>query len=527
MKKSTVSFLLCGALICAALGGCGKTGKTKTAAEISDSYPIKTDEKLTYWVAMNSNVSAVASNIGDTEFAKELTKRTGIEIEYIHPSQGQESEMFSLMIASDELADIIEYDWLRAMGGPSKSIKDKIILPLGDYMDKYAPNLKDYLKENKQVDKDIKTDDGEYYVFPLIRSDKSLLISYGPVVRRDWLEELSLPVPESIDDWETMLKAFRDKKGAAAPLSVRGSDRYALYILLNSSEEFYVENGRVKYGPLEPEFKGATQTLHDWYKEKLLDNNYALVDGVTLDYNMLNGQSGATLISGGSGLGKWIDTMEGKDGTYKLSGAKYPKDKNGNVPMHIPFQLPYMGYGSAAISASCKNPELAAKFLDYAYSEEGHMLYNFGIEGKSYEMKDGNPVYTDEIMKNKDGLTVSQAMAKYMRVNYSGPYIQDKRYISQYYSHTEQQKALEDWMNYYDENEKSVLPPITFEPSEAAESNTLLNDVKKYLSTEVTSFISGKRSMDTYDDFVKKLKELGAEKIVEIYQKAYDRYQSR
>lgn len=526
MKKRILALGLCLALMGLV---CGCKDKQKNAANtvITDEYPIKTDSKLTYWVAMNANVSASASNIADTEFAKELTKRTGVEIEYIHPPQGQESEMFSLMIASDELADIIEYDWLRALGGPEKAIKDKIILPLDDYLKEYAPGLSSYLAENPDVDKLVKTDSGNYYVFPLIRSDKSLMISYGPVVRTDWLKQLSLPMPETVEDWENMLIAFRDKMGAGAPMSVKGSDRYALYLLLSATEEFYVEDGKVKFGPLEPEFKEATQTLNRWYNEKLLDNNYALNDAVTLDYNILNGLSGATMISGGSGLGKWLDTMDGKGGSYDLTGAKYPDAPGGGAPKRVPFQLPYMGYGSAAISVSCKEPQLAAKFLDYAYTDEGHMLYNFGVEGESYNMVDGLPVYTDKIMKNPENLTVSQAMAKYMRVNYAGPFIQDKQYIMQYYGREQQRQALENWMSDYEVNQPGLLPPLTFTSEESSEANTLLNDVNKYKSTEVTAFISGKRDMSTYDDFVDQLKKLGAEKIVKIYQDAYDRYLAR
>ena len=140
MKKRILVLALCLVLMIAVCG-CNKKQESSTNTVIGKGYPIETDSKLTYWVAMNSNVSASAANIADTEFAKELTKRTGVEVEYIHPPQGQESEMFSLMIASDELADIIEYDWLRALGGPEKAIKDKIILPLGVYFKNYAPGI--------------------------------------------------------------------------------------------------------------------------------------------------------------------------------------------------------------------------------------------------------------------------------------------------------------------------------------------------------------------------------------------------
>ena len=71
---------------------------------------------------------------------------------------------------------------------------------------------------------------------------------------------------------------------------------------------------------------------------------------------------------------------------------------------------------------SAKNVKAAVWLLDWLYSEEGQICYNFGIEGESYEMKDGKPVYTDLIMNNPDGMSVAQALAAYTRASTSAPY---------------------------------------------------------------------------------------------------------
>ena len=68
------------------------------------------------------------------------------------------------------------------------------------------------------------------------------------------------------------------------------------------------------------------------------------------------------------------------------------------------------------------------KILDYGYSEAGHNLFNFGIEGVSYEMKDGRAEYTDVVTNNPDGWPFAQSLAKYIRANYNGPFIQDLNY---------------------------------------------------------------------------------------------------
>ena len=46
----------------------------------------------------------------------------------------------------------------------------------------------------------------------------------GPILRKDWLDELGLEVPETIDEWENVLAQFKEKKGATAPLTILSSN---------------------------------------------------------------------------------------------------------------------------------------------------------------------------------------------------------------------------------------------------------------------------------------------------------------
>lgn len=95
--------------------------------------------------------------------------------------------------------------------------------------------------------------------------------------------------------------------------------------------------------------------------------------------------------------------------------------------------------GGIAIGGTCKDPVLAAKVLDYGYSEDGYMMFNFGKEGISYTMEDGKPVYTDIIKNNEDGWPVGQAMAKYIMACYNGPFVQSGDYQLQYFNIDEQE----------------------------------------------------------------------------------------
>lgn len=198
------------------------------------------------------------------------------------------------MVASDELADIVEHTWSIALGGPQTAIEDGIIVPFNENMEKFAPALSRFLADNKDIDKAVKTDDGQYYVFPFIRNDDKLLLSAGPIIRKDWLDDLGLAVPETIADWETMLTRFKEEKNATAPLTLQNSQKTMLLALFSANSYFYNDNGTIKYGPVEPEYLEALKTLNRWFTTGLLDKNYTLVDTAIQDANILNGKSGAT-----------------------------------------------------------------------------------------------------------------------------------------------------------------------------------------------------------------------------------------
>lgn len=526
MKKRIMAALLLATVsVTGLLAGC--TDKKTVTYEEEDygAYPIKTDASLTFWTTLPANVSATAVSLGETEFAKELEKQTGIKVNYIHPAAGQDSEAFSLMIASNELPDIVQHNWQNTLGGPTGMIADKVILPLNDLIDKHAPNLKKYLGENPDMDREIKTDDGDYYVFPLLRNDAELLMSSGPVFRKDWLDELGLGVPQTIPEWETTLRAFKNEKGATAPFSISPLKAGQIYSLFNANPGFYVDNGVVKLGCLEPEFKEALIILNRWFKEGLLDRNYISADAQINTYNILNGEAGATIASGGSELGKWLAAKE--EGSFELVGAPYPFDENGNPCSAVTYGNFFGPYASAAITTNCKYPVLATKWLDYNYGEEGHMLYNFGIEGVSYEMIDGNPTYTELISNNPEGLSFGQALARYSHAGHGGPFIQDARYLDQYYQFEEQKTALKEWHKCAEASMKTTMPPITLSTDESSEYAGLYNEIVKYRDERVAAFISGAASLDEYDKFIETLKSLNTDKVIAIQQAAYDRFQSR
>lgn len=482
----------------------------------------KDDGTLSYWVPLNPNAATSVGNYGETPFAKELQERTGIKIDYQHPPQGSEDEKFNLMVMG-ELPDIIEYNWADAYpGGPAKAIEDNVIQEL-DIQNK-APNLYAYLQEHPEIDKMIKTDDGKYYGFPFIRGDRSLQTSAGIIIRKDWLDDLGLAVPETIDEWEVVLKAFKEQKGAKYPLCYRTyvegwgafSGAYGV------ADTLYVDGGKVKYGALESGYQDFLKTMNSWYQKGYMPSDFATMDASLIDSYMINGQSGVFIGSVGSGIGRIMAAA--KEEGYELVAAPYPTLEKGQKPEF--GQMDQLVPGTiVAISRDCKDVDLAMKLLDYGYSEEGRMFFNFGIEGESYTMVDGYPQYAEVITANPEGLSMSAAMARYIQAYSGGPFVQDARYMEQYASLPQQKDAVQVWSN--TNMEKHLLPKLSLLPEETDKMAKKISAVNTYKDEMLVKFITGAEPISKYNDFVKGLKDRGIEEYLTLMQKAYERYNAR
>ena len=516
MKKTKVlATVLATSLMATAMVGCGS--KKETTSETGDV--------IRYWSHMSSYTSAQVSNLADTPMIKKLVEDTGIKVEFEHPPQRQEIEKFNILVAGDNLPDIIQFNWEQNYpGGPAKAIKDKLIIDINEYKE-HAPNLYAYLAENDDVRKLSTTDNGEQFAFPFVRGDVSLRINKGPVLRKDWLEELNLEVPETMDEWETVLNAFKEKKGATAPLSLTYAQMKTTTAFVGAYGtmlDFYIDGNKVKHGFTDPQLKDWLITMNKWYKEGLLDRDFATAESATIDSYILNGDSGAVVCSLGGGLGRYMTAAP--DDKYMLVGAPYPVVNKGDVPEFNALQRAVPpSFGSyAAISTDSKNKELAAKLLDYGYSEEGRMLYNFGVEGESYEMVDGYPKYTEKITNNPEGLSMTEALSLYTYAYDCGPTIQDVRYMEQYAARPEQQAAWATWTESNMVNH--IAPSLNLLTDEVNEYASISNAVTTYADEMILKFIMGVESIDKFDEFVKGVKDRGIDKMIAMKQSSFDRY---
>ena len=514
------------------LGGCngssGKNGKHLSIPEGRITYPVDTDVTLTYWMSLANNVAPNFAQMGDTPYAKAMAEKTGVNVRFLHPPSGGINEQFNLLVASGDMPDIMERNWLELYpGGPQKAIDDGVILRLNDIIEKHCPNLKALLAANPEWDRMVKTDKGDYYAFPMIREREIMCVWQGPMLRKDWLDELGLAMPETYDEWYTVLSAFKNQKGATAPLSMIPGNYDFLFGYGADSAFFIGDNGNVRWGGIEDSFRKYLTMMNKWYRDGIFDPDFATLTMQVVTAKITRGLAGASCGGVGGQMGTWNGIARASNPDYALIAAPYPVEKKGDKSKIINVDNMYTGAFSAAITTSCKNPVLAARMLDWNYSEEGNLFSNFGIEGVSYTVIDGGPVYTDLIMQNPNGWSVGQAIAAYSRASYGGPFVQNYAYHEQYLTLPEQQEAIRTWL--IDDLFERKLPPVTVMPEESGVFARIMGEINPYAEEMQVKFILGTESLNdaSWNAYVNNIKKMGIDRAVAIQSAALARYKSR
>ncbi|HHX22102.1 MAG TPA: extracellular solute-binding protein [Clostridiales bacterium] len=507
-------------------------------AGVAETLPIvKEPVTLTYFMNTDVKWSATKNSVAEVGSYQVIMDKTNVNIQFIHPAANQETEQFNLMIASNQLPDMIFYNWANVPGGPAKYIDDGVILNLNEAIDKWAPNLKALMEKYPEAKKQSVLDDGTFYMFPMFRMNQDNPTGEwfrvtGHMIRQDWLDKLDLSMPTTLDELYNVLVAFRDKDPNANGLKDEiPFTAQAAYGVKNfagafgTGPDFIVKEGQVIYGPLTPEYRDYVDTMRKWFAEGLIDNEYALADGAAITTKVTSNLAGSTFSLLAGGMGTWVNMMDGKDG-FNLVAMPWIKN-NADAPAYANQDeyiriVPGMG---TAITTACKNVEVAVKFRDYFYGEQGIIDSNFGILGESYTMVDGKPVYTDNVLKNDKGLTTTQALSQYVLSSSNDAMVKTSDYFKQITLLLDVQKESQPVWSACDTS--LLVPPITQTADEATEIAQIMSNVSTYRDEMLIKFIMGQKPMDEFDAFVAEIQRLGIAKVLEHKNAAYQRYLSR
>lgn len=551
--KKLVALLLSLALVLS-LGACGGNGESSTsseaspsstteesgaAAESGDESQAETAETgefqlpivdepttLSYFVADDSNAAIMTTDWNDNEFYQEMERRTGVHLEFEMVSSADYQTNFNLMIASGNLADMIYVGASYYAEGVDAAIDDGYFLDLTDLVDEYMPNYEKIRTSDIQYELLSTTDSGRLgAVYELRQSKQGPWL--GLWIRQDWLDDLGLETPVTFDDYHEVLTAFKNEKGATAPLILNfsGSDGEfgTMSGGLNVLNSWQLdETGKVNFGPYMDAWKEYVTIMHQWYTEGLIDPDFMATDERTADM--------AKVVTGASGLFAALYTMPSvyeaasEDPNMNLAPVNPPVMNEGDEG-HIRLRDSYTS-GNTAISADSENWEVALRWLDYLYTDEGALLANYGVEGDTFEFdENGKPVFTDKILNNENGWTMTQTVASYLCPSAGIANWSD--WTRELAGVPEKDQACYDvWSEFSDD--WRLPSSVTLTQEESTERAALYADISTIVKEQTAQFISGALDIESnWDAYISALEASGMERAIEITQAAYDRYLAR
>ena len=481
---------------------------------------------LKSWILTDGNFRG--ENYNEKPSFQKMAELTNINIDWIMGSGANGVEAFNLLMASGQLPDMVHYTGISSEA--PKYGQQGAFVDIAPYLAEHAPNFSKILEENPDVKRLISTEDGQIFYFPQLNLDEYLFVQMFLQVREDWLAKLSLPEPKTTDDWYNVLKAFKEQdpngNGQADEIpfvSVNLATMVKTFgPAFGTDWEFYVEDGKVKFGPNEKGYRETLQYLNKLYAEGLLDPNY-LVDTELkfLTEKVTTNRAGAWVGWSGSYMTSFTNLMKG-DPSFSLIGTEPPVGPTGI--QRYAYHGWQAGAVGIAISAQSNNIVEAIKWLDFQYSEEGIMLNNFGVEGVSYNMVDGYPKYVDEVFNSTKGLSSTESLLNFTIGGGSWPTVADRRYQEQY----DIEKAVEaknKVLSHIDYD--ASLPPFTLTTEQNDIVVPLLAEIRTFRDEYANQFVMGNRSFDEYDTFTEQLQKMNIEKVLEVYQEAYDSYLAR
>ena len=480
------------------------------------------NETLSYWFMMQPFMMGY-NNVSEQDFTyfKEMEARTGVALNLIAISMFSVSEQFSLMVTSGDYADMIEGATAYYSGGGSKAIVDGFLADMNDYLD-LMPNYVAWLDSDPSYRRDITTMDGGIAYAALFGETER---NVGIQLRGDWLDALGLDLPTTYDEYHDVLTAFQNTYGAGLWLDSNGSQRNDVLsagynVHSNNSDPtvrpFRVIDGVVEYSAGTEDYREYVTMLHSWWQDGLIYRDFLSQQSVSSPDSSLVLNNTISIWASDSGT---METYDSLTDSIDIRPAPLPRREAGQT-LHLYDQTGKCGDGTS-ISTTCADPELAARWLDYCYTYDGMLLYNYGIEGEGLSFdEDGSPMYTDLVLNNPDMITVACSL---LYSKFGGAGVVNAYRFSPGYTE-KQNQAISLWIENLD-SDYELPGAVQFTTEESSEYSTILSDLDTYAYQATLQFITGERSIDTeWDSYIESLNSLKLEQIEALCQTAYDRY---
>lgn len=496
-------------------------------------YPISDGSTtLSLWKAWDSGFSGFFDSYSDLEALPLVEEATGVNLEIVEVGETVSSEQFNLMAASESWTDLVDVS-AYYNGGVTTAYEDGVIYDLTDYIPEYMPDYYALFNTlNDVTKKSLTADDGK--IFNLAALSDGAQQVQGLAIRKDWLDELGLEIPETIDQFTETMRAFYnefecsntiyvDKTGVVSHVyGAFGSNAFGVSASMfgGSSLAYYQKDGQVYSAVTSNEYRDYLEWFIEMYNEGLIHKDFYSVSLSSAEDEAIQsgGETGAFHVRAEKFS---VLTEYAEDENYELIGIA-PIVMNEGDKYQFGDSLTQTGRNKVNITTVCEDLELAMKFLNYFFTDEGYITYNYGIEGVSFEYDEaGQPQYTALITEDTNA---NQIVTKYTFNIIIGKENASALYGAYWQSEID---AMELWTETM--GDECTMPSVALTTEESEIHSGLANDIITFAQESVLKFVTGEVELNdqTWNELQEQLSAMKIEECIAIYQDALDRYMSK
>lgn len=426
MKKA-LSGLLTGAMLIG-LTACGNSASSDVQQQpAADEGEIQTQEPAAseqsdsskgdisvYWYSdvTGWGPSGWANGTASSPLLDTIHERTGITFEIEQPPTDADTKL-ALMIASDDLPDLISItddDTINQLieSGKVWSVEEffQTYDPESWYLSEFPEDIKNALINKYggwySLPSHIESaDHRERYPMSCEIFEDNVTKGHNSSImfNEAIMEELGI-TPEDVQTEEGFYAACEKVKNSDYTVDGQSLIPVVLHgnLWINSSLDGIISEtfgvvpvdgeGNYRHREMNPGYKYALQFVN-----RLIRNGYLDVNTLTLDEN-----ANLSYVESGR-VFCWMGNPAQSNKKAELSLNSYGPilADTGAVPAVAINLLAGTGWIQTFVSKSCENPEMLAKALSFATSEEGLWLNYYGVEGEDYTLQeDGTMVRTVE-----------------------------------------------------------------------------------------------------------------------------------
>ncbi len=493
-----------------------------------------TDEVFSFWNMCWTPQYIPAEGFGSMPYQLELDQKTGVHIEYLCPPVESLQANFAVLLAADDLPDIMAHGLIYYGKSAQDAVDEEWLVNILDYKD-YAPN---YFYAVEYIDQQTLRDTVYYnenvcaWFYGILKDPTP---TTGWCVREDYLDKLGLTWQDIVtyDDIYDMLTRMKNELGVDWPMEVFQSlemvpgyfaSGYNTALFLNSAGMPYTKviDGKIQYTSTTEDDKNLVEMMAKWYKEGLIDPGWPGYMGNDDMMNFITTGETAYVSMTPSQINDYISATDDPD--CRWTSLTRPLLYEGQE-LKYGQQLSYLTYGTSSISAKCENIPLVVTWCDWFYSPAGSEYSSWGPEGIVWEYdENGEKILTDFILHHPEGMGAQWALLMYSANN-----LGDATYFSQARSYAyeggrELFEMTERWVIEGYKGEYDIPTGFRLTDDQNAELNELSGDVATYINEQFSAFFVGDKPISEWDEYVAQANTLGMDKILELYQEAYDAY---